>query len=355
MNYIRVALCLMISVICSGAQAAAEDFVGDWMLEVREGRALLRGVLSIREQNGELVGFVENGPIQLQVEGDEISMVVDDWGRAGGRIERHFRGELSGMSITGAYGPDFELSEEDAYICLVSAANCTYPSGSWTATPFAEIPSSSVAGPIDLVGNWRAANEGLRRWTKDVTASGQEWLDEFDVRMDLPRQRCVHYSLWGHMMYWGSMEVLAGVDANTLTWIVGDAVRRIYFDDRVPSDDTDGKPMGFSTGHWEGNTLVVNTSYLLPSVMGFNGNPMSGNSIIEERFTAIDEDTLSVTMTLIDPENYNQPSVYRRIMTRAEPSERVSMWSACDPDSFYREMYLDGRLPAYWERSDKRF
>ncbi|MEN8668770.1 MAG: hypothetical protein ABF318_06575, partial [Ketobacter sp.] len=106
------------------ATAADDDFLGNWLLQVQEGRAEMQAVLSIVQTDQGLMGYVENSPIELQVEGNSIRMRVDDWGRAGGRIERHYRGQLVGAEIRGEFGPDFELDEEDAYICKVSSANC---------------------------------------------------------------------------------------------------------------------------------------------------------------------------------------------------------------------------------------
>src|SRR5437667_460154 len=87
---------------------------------------------------------------------------------------------------------------------------------------------------------------------------------------------------------------------------------------------TDGRPvldksikewLGESRGHWEGNTLAVETT-------NFNGktdmtnagvpgsppiNPTTENMRITERFTRTDNDTIEYQMTVNDPEVLTRP------------------------------------------------
>ena len=68
--------------------------------------------------------------------------------------------------------------------------------------------------------------------------------------------------------------------------------------------------MGDSVGHWEGNTLVVDT-------IGYNGkdwitedvpHPMSNQFHLVERYTRLDHDTLKVEMVMSDPKNWGDKS-----------------------------------------------
>ena len=86
---------------------------------------------------------------------------------------------------------------------------------------------------------------------------------------------------------------------------------RIVPIDREPLDPAIKQWMGESRGHWEGDTLVVETT-------NFNGvggmtnvgipgsprgdTPTTENMRIVERFTRIDEDTIEYEMTVEDPE-----------------------------------------------------
>jgi hypothetical protein len=62
---------------------------------------------------------------------------------------------------------------------------------------------------------------------------------------------------------------------------------------------------GDSWGHWEGNTLVVETTNLNPN-HPFRGMPPSPETTIHERFTRVDDNTILYEFTVDDPA-YTQP------------------------------------------------
>ena len=82
---------------------------------------------------------------------------------------------------------------------------------------------------------------------------------------------------------------------------------------------TDGRPhvgqkirqyMGDARGHWEGNTLVVETTNLTDQTsIGANGNGLrhSADMKIVERFTRTDSDILQYDITVDDPKTYTRP------------------------------------------------
>ena len=90
-------------------------------------------------------------------------------------------------------------------------------------------------------------------------------------------------------------------------------LRRIYLDGRRPSEDDDPTYYGFSTGHWEGSTLVVETSRIRADTqVDFTGLPHSDALVITERFRRIDHDTLEDQITLTDPKAYARPFTVTR-------------------------------------------
>jgi hypothetical protein len=84
--------------------------------------------------------------------------------------------------------------------------------------------------------------------------------------------------------------------------------RQIFVDGRKHKDDPDPTWYGDSIGHYEGDTLVVDT-------IGFNdkfwfdfaGHPHTEQLHTIERYTRKDLGTLDVTTTIIDPEMYSKP------------------------------------------------
>src|SRR5207253_6656009 len=62
--------------------------------------------------------------------------------------------------------------------------------------------------------------------------------------------------------------------------------------------------MGDSIGHWEGDTLVVETTNMRPE-QGFRG--ASANQKVTERFRRIGPDSSSYQFTIDDPDTYVAP------------------------------------------------
>ena len=79
-------------------------------------------------------------------------------------------------------------------------------------------------------------------------------------------------------------------------------VRIIRMGERVPLPEQVRPWMGDSWGHWEGDTLVIETTNLHP-LQRFNGNP-SDNLKVIERLTRVDQSTINYEFTVIDPETY---------------------------------------------------
>ena len=60
---------------------------------------------------------------------------------------------------------------------------------------------------------------------------------------------------------------------------------------------------GDSWGHWEGNTLVVETTNINPT-HAFRGVPYSKSAKVVERFTRTDAESILYEFTIDDPEVY---------------------------------------------------
>jgi hypothetical protein len=84
--------------------------------------------------------------------------------------------------------------------------------------------------------------------------------------------------------------------------------RTIWLDGRKLPDDPEPTWYGYSVGHWEGNTLVVETTgFNDESWLDSDGHPHSDQMKIEERFQRVDHDTIEARMTLTDPKAYAAP------------------------------------------------
>ena len=84
--------------------------------------------------------------------------------------------------------------------------------------------------------------------------------------------------------------------------------RQIFTDGRKQLTDPSPSWMGYSVGHWDGDTLVVDT-------VGFNdrswldarGHGHSEEMRVEERFHRRDFGHLEVALTITDPKTFTQP------------------------------------------------
>jgi len=103
--------------------------------------------------------------------------------------------------------------------------------------------------------------------------------------------------------------------------------RTVYLDGRRHPKDPNPNWMGHSIGHWEGDTLVVDT-------VGFNdktwldnqGHPHTENLHVTERLRRPDLGHLEIEFTIEDPGAYTKPWVIKRVADlypRAEVGEYV--------------------------------
>ena len=108
-----------------------------------------------------------------------------------------------------------------------------------------------------------------------------------------------------------------------------DATRTIYMDGRKRPLDQPASPLGYSLGHWEGDTLVIETS-------GFTANRLeaaiavhSDQLRIVERYTrSRDGKTLMLTATMEDPKILRAPLVFKKIWGWS-PASRIAPYKDC--------------------------
>ena len=84
--------------------------------------------------------------------------------------------------------------------------------------------------------------------------------------------------------------------------------RQVFMDGRVLSKDANPAWMGYSTGHWDGDTLVVETAGFNDKTwMDFSGHPHTEALRVTERFHRRDIGHLDIEFTFDDPKAYTKP------------------------------------------------
>jgi hypothetical protein len=82
--------------------------------------------------------------------------------------------------------------------------------------------------------------------------------------------------------------------------------------------------MGDSRGHWEGNTLVVDTTNLTERTwLSISGHFHSDALHVTERFTLVDANTILYETTLTDPKVFRQPWTMAMPIVRFEKGHEV--------------------------------
>jgi hypothetical protein len=90
-------------------------------------------------------------------------------------------------------------------------------------------------------------------------------------------------------------------------------IRQIFLDGR-PSPDNNPLPWwyGYSTGHWEGDELVVVTTHMKDDGwLDVNGSPFTSAGTITERFRRPNFGSLEIDVTIDDPTAYTEPFTVR--------------------------------------------
>jgi len=90
-------------------------------------------------------------------------------------------------------------------------------------------------------------------------------------------------------------------------------VRQIFTDGRqAPKNDPQPWWYGYSAGHWEGDTLVVETTGLRDGGwLDIDGSPQTDAAKITERFRRLNYGTMKIDVTIDDPKAYTAPFTVR--------------------------------------------
>ena len=100
--------------------------------------------------------------------------------------------------------------------------------------------------------------------------------------------------------------VQTGAYVMILTEMIHD-VRIIPLDARPHLPSSVRLWMGDSIGHWEGDTLIVDTTnFTLKTQLGFRNWPSSPDLHVVEQFTRTGADTLLYKATIDDPSNFTR-------------------------------------------------
>jgi hypothetical protein len=164
--------------------------------------------------------------------------------------------------------------------------------------------------------------EYLAKWqeiSKTLVAGSSEY--DFTAKCLPPGMPAVMSMFYG-------MEVMETKDKITFFSELNDALRRVYLDGRKPSQKVLDDPTyaGYSTGHWEGDTLVVETVAIRGDTFIEGITPHSDQMTVQERIRLLEPTLLEDRITVNDPKALTKPwetvKTYRKA-TRASGTDEL--------------------------------
>jgi len=185
-------------------------------------------------------------------------------------------------------------------------------------------PENAERGTRELVAEMedyqRRSNEQL------LTPTGKERQAEFDVTKEstldcTPDGDDLRHQVTAPL----PNEIEQHDDRVILRYEYWNAERVVHLNQESHPEGVEPTRLGHSTGHYEGRTLVVKTTHMIPAETGIpNGNPLmlSADAQAVERYTlAEDGESLELVFELIDPAIFTKPFQSHRRMLRMEDWE----------------------------------
>ena len=194
----------------------------------------------------------------------------------------------------------------------------------------------------DLDGDWRSIRHedlpdrgpgvGLGDYTGiPLTDAARQFAESWDAaRLSMPQQQCrVHTSPYS---YRGPLNLRIGAERDPRTQEVIAYKHYISTYEQTRTIWMDGRPhplpyaphtwMGFSTGRWEGDRLVVETTHIKPGWHRRNGVPMSDQATMTE-YLVPHESTFTHIAVIHDPVYLTEPWIktqHFEVMARGLPA-----------------------------------
>ena len=144
--------------------------------------------------------------------------------------------------------------------------------------------------------------------------------------------RCITRGVLGStlpVIYGNGMRIIQNPGSVAISYEMIHDTRIIPIGNRQHLEDGVRQYMGNSRGHWEGDTLVVETqNFSANTSIGANGNGTRHSEALTltERFTRVDPDMIKYTATVNDPVAYTAPFTFRLMIT-TQPNYDVLEYS----------------------------
>jgi len=193
-----------------------------------------------------------------------------------------------------------------------------------------------------------------------INESARQFAESWDPsRITLPEEQCrVHVSPY---IYRGPLNLRIWEEKHPVTQDLiaikqyistYEQTRTIYMDGRPhPGPNAAHTWMGFSTGRYEGDMLVVETTHIKQGWVRRNGLPMSDQAHMTEYFVRYG-DIMTHTFVLVDPVYLAEPLVKSQDFVRSPRELAAQTWLwVCEPVVEIANR-PEGAVPAYMPREN---
>jgi hypothetical protein len=186
---------------------------------------------------------------------------------------------------------------------------------------------AALAKLPEIAGLWEVTRGGGQRGARPegpaLTPEYAAKLESFQDAQkrgeiqDTPAANCVPPGMPGVMTQPYPIEILVTPGKITIISEAYSQWRQIFTDGRAHPEDPDLTYNGHSIGHWEGDTLVVDTvGFTTDTALGNFGTRHSDKMHIVERFRLAQPDLLEIQTTITDPEALTKPWTTTRVYGR---------------------------------------
>ena len=187
-------------------------------------------------------------------------------------------------------------------------------------------PAFSVGPPLASFANVGAGMKGglpFQPWAAELLKERR-----YNNSKNNPDARCLPMGMMQYHLHPQPRKIIQTPELILLIYEANAGLRQIFLDGRpLPGPDAEPWWYGYSVGHWEGDTLVVET--VRHHDMGWLdiwGSPLTKDGKITERYRRTSYGLLEIDVTIDDPTAYTAPFTVRvnqRIMPNAELIEFV--------------------------------
>jgi len=149
--------------------------------------------------------------------------------------------------------------------------------------------------------------------------------------------RCISRGVTGSIMpslYGDAMRIVQSPTEVAISYEMLHDTRVIPLDGRAQASAGVRQYMGSSVGHFEGDTLVVESTNFTDE-LAVGRMPHSEDLKLTERFTRIDPDMIDYVVTVDDPRTYQAPWTFRLTLT-TQPGYEVLEYSCHEGNNFIR-------------------